>query len=306
MQIDNQIQRTGNWVHNRQQYRTTQKTKSVQWKSGKDTSSVKSQFATIIISGKGGAREGGVCAEGEGGGAKRAKQAKDIKTDFYQFASLSARVCFISCANWLTDLFVFCVNIRRTVNVDGHIKAKLSHQTTDKRHIRCSNQTPITIKNDSDIKLNEPRRRKIERQKSLGLARVYILTCCWLRTRGVLIALSSQRTGPWSLRARCTPYRGNGEVANGSSSPVTCQTRKHWEVWQKGRYNHQREVSSVRSTHRRWSLVFTRMPRFWNRTRPRAPLGWSLCTLYLHACQLRVTVGDSNLCCCTWVSYFER
>ena len=32
----------------------------------------------------------------------------------------------------------------------------------------------------------------------------------------------------------------------------------------------------------------------------------SLCTLYLHACQVRVTVGDSSLCCCACVTYFER
>ena len=35
-------------------------------------------------------------------------------------------------------------------------------------------------------------------------------------------------------------------------------------------------------------------------------LWWSLCTKYLHACQVRVTVGDSDLCCCTCVTYFER
>ena len=36
-------------------------------------------------------------------------------------------------------------------------------------------------------------------------------------------------------------------------------------------------------------------------------LWWSLCTLYLHACQVRVTVGDSGFCCCcTCVTYFER
>ena len=35
-------------------------------------------------------------------------------------------------------------------------------------------------------------------------------------------------------------------------------------------------------------------------------LRWSLCTLHLHSCQLRVTVGDSGLCCCTCVTYFER
>ena len=34
-------------------------------------------------------------------------------------------------------------------------------------------------------------------------------------------------------------------------------------------------------------------------------LWWSLCTLYLHACQVRVTVGNSCLCCCACVTYFE-
>ena len=32
---------------------------------------------------------------------------------------------------------------------------------------------------------------------------------------------------------------------------------------------------------------------------------WSLCTLYLHARQVRVTAGDSRLCCCTCVAYFK-
>ena len=34
-------------------------------------------------------------------------------------------------------------------------------------------------------------------------------------------------------------------------------------------------------------------------------LRWNSCTLYLHACQVRVTVGDTGLCCCTCVTYFE-
>ena len=34
-------------------------------------------------------------------------------------------------------------------------------------------------------------------------------------------------------------------------------------------------------------------------------LWWSSCTLYLHACQVRVTVGYSGLCCCTCVMYFK-
>ena len=33
-------------------------------------------------------------------------------------------------------------------------------------------------------------------------------------------------------------------------------------------------------------------------------LWWSLCTLYLHACQVRVTVGHSGLCCCACVMPF--
>ena len=33
---------------------------------------------------------------------------------------------------------------------------------------------------------------------------------------------------------------------------------------------------------------------------------WSLCTLYLHACQVRVTAGDSGLCCRVCVTSLER
>ena len=38
----------------------------------------------------------------------------------------------------------------------------------------------------------------------------------------------------------------------------------------------------------------------------RMHLWWSLCTLCLHACQVRVTIGDSSLCCCTCVMYLEH
>ena len=38
--------------------------------------------------------------------------------------------------------------------------------------------------------------------------------------------------------------------------------------------------------------------------RPEMYLWWSLCTLYLHACQVRVTIGDSGLCC-TCVTCFK-
>ena len=33
-------------------------------------------------------------------------------------------------------------------------------------------------------------------------------------------------------------------------------------------------------------------------------LRWSLCTVYLHACHLRVTVGNSGLHCCTCVTFY--
>ena len=35
-------------------------------------------------------------------------------------------------------------------------------------------------------------------------------------------------------------------------------------------------------------------------------LWWRLRILYLPTCQVRVTVGDSGLCCCTCVRYFEH
>ena len=39
-------------------------------------------------------------------------------------------------------------------------------------------------------------------------------------------------------------------------------------------------------------------------TRYRNPTRWrSLCTLYLLACQVRVTIGDVGLCCCVCVTF---
>ena len=46
-----------------------------------------------------------------------------------------------------------------------------------------------------------------------------------------------------------------------------------------------------------------------NRKKNTCPQSWgctSLCTLYLHAYQVRVTVCDLGLRCCTCVTYFER
>ena len=35
-------------------------------------------------------------------------------------------------------------------------------------------------------------------------------------------------------------------------------------------------------------------------------LWWSLCPLYLHACQVSIAIGNSGLCCCVCVTSFER
>ena len=43
-----------------------------------------------------------------------------------------------------------------------------------------------------------------------------------------------------------------------------------------------------------WSLCKNKNKQ---KQQQRMYLWWSLCTLYLHACQVRVTIGDSRLCC---------
>ena len=53
-------------------------------------------------------------------------------------------------------------------------------------------------------------------------------------------------------------------------------------------------------------LVFTRMPGGVYVPCIYTHARWSLCTLYLHACQVRVAVGDSGLCSCACVTSFER
>ena len=52
-------------------------------------------------------------------------------------------------------------------------------------------------------------------------------------------------------------------------------------------------------------LVFTLMPVTLMPVYEDVPLV-ELCPLYLHSSQVRVTVGDSGLCCCLCVTYFER
>ena len=61
----------------------------------------------------------------------------------------------------------------------------------------------------------------------------------------------------------------------------------------------------------RWIFIFTSPMGYSYSKRNlhknlRMYLYWTLCTLHLHARQLRVTVVDSGLCCCTCVTYFKR
>ena len=75
-----------------------------------------------------------------------------------------------------------------------------------------------------------------------------------------------------------------------------------------------RYINSTRSTSSKYihfALHFeSSYTRYINSTRSTSSkmyiqrrISWSWCTLYLHACQVRVTVGDSGLCCCTRVTY---
>ena len=67
------------------------------------------------------------------------------------------------------------------------------------------------------------------------------------------------------------------------------------------------EISEASSLRRKKQQALTRWMGewIWRIHTERMYPWWSLCTLYLHACQVRVTVGDSGLCCCTYVTYFE-
>ena len=65
----------------------------------------------------------------------------------------------------------------------------------------------------------------------------------------------------------------------------------------------QRTLHQQLNAYRVWADVFPHNSENYNKM---MYLWWSLCTLHLHACQERVTVGDSCICCCTCVTYFER
>ena len=63
------------------------------------------------------------------------------------------------------------------------------------------------------------------------------------------------------------------------------------------------------STHSRPRFPEPRFPAYvaWRSEKIfRMYLWWSLCTLYSHACQVRVTVGNSGLCCCACVTSFQH
>ena len=87
-----------------------------------------------------------------------------------------------------------------------------------------------------------------------------------------------------SLRHCCTGYM-TWSLLQSSKSPVT--RKLHIPQWAESQ-------SDIPKN-------FQNKPENW-----RMYLWWSLCTLYLHACQVRVTVHDSGLCCCTCGTCFKH
>ena len=86
--------------------------------------------------------------------------------------------------------------------------------------------------------------------------------------------------------------------------------------------NTNKEISVLRGRHtntaRKTWVAYSNLLGAWINTRCRRTdvwslnpsfisyLQWSLCTLYLLVCQVRVTVGNSGLCCCVCVMSFEQ
>ena len=77
----------------------------------------------------------------------------------------------------------------------------------------------------------------------------------------------------------------NGELANGLKKTIWNGTRPRALV----QNQYTRELITARKTSHNQRMY----------------LWQSLCTLYLHACQVRVTVGGLGLCCCVCVTSFK-
>ena len=110
-------------------------------------------------------------------------------------------------------------------------------------------------------------------------------------------------------------YEGNGQCvrARDDCSPREQHVRKqHGGQWvgpasKLCHVSSARQRPSRRSTTHTYSSFFCQLHYFYFLAclELRMYLWWSSCTLYLHACQVRITTGISGLWCCICVTYFE-
>ena len=111
------------------------------------------------------------------------------------------------------------------------------------------------------------------------------------------------RTRPWALvrnqhtRGLISSWKRNISKQQRHELPTVTLT---WHVY---KYKVHRGISSYVCKYKvhKNSTRCTSTPEV-----ERMFLWWSLCTLYLHVCQVRVIIDDSGLCCCTCVTYFQR
>ena len=90
---------------------------------------------------------------------------------------------------------------------------------------------------------------------------------------------------------QCIIYQGPGRSEAKWTHQDASNTRELISAQQTSHKDSNKDLSCLRvynyKPHQRYMYMY---------------LWWSLCTLYLHACQVRVTVGNSSLCRCTCVT----
>ena len=129
----------------------------------------------------------------------------------------------------------------------------------------------------------------------------------------LLVALvQNQRTKEWKCLSQAKKKeRINTKGVNQRSKDVTQIQQQRAEsptvtlTWHASKYR-VHKLHILRSSDvllvKFIQLVFTRMPG----ESYLRHLWWSLCSLYLLACHVRVNVGNSGLCCCVCVTCFQR
>ena len=129
---------------------------------------------------------------------------------------------------------------------------------------------------------------------------------CWIRTRPFHYLVRNTETMRQGILSQSTP----AVEAVAHTASASCRIWTHYQSFADFEIitNLKQNVSQsarAESIHKGVNLRSKDVTTS-TTTKKRLYLWWSLCTLYLHACQVRVTVGDSGLCSCTCVTYFER